>query len=181
MTMNKETTTVATDRVTEAVNYLIDAPDYIVRAQEMTRSIETPKARVDYTGSLAPLNALLDLGVANRDAFERILKLVEAKRKDNPNVAKRDYQRDIMRERRKRMAKALLLHEARQGPLRGEDRTKEMASIRARWSKAKAEYLIDRDVSTGGERLDATRDFWAMVDRQLDANVANLHRTSAVA
>ena len=171
----------ATDRVTDAVNYLIDAPDYIVRAQEMTRSIENPKGRVDYTGTLASLNALLDLGVANRDAFERILKLIEERRRENPSVAKRDYQRDIMRDRRKRMAKALLLHEARQGPLKGDARATEMASIRARWDKAKAEFMIKQNVATGAERLDAIRDFWAMVDRQLDANVANLHRTSAVA
>jgi hypothetical protein len=136
---------------------------------------------VDYTGSLACLNALLDLGAANRDAFERILKLVETKRKENPSVSKRDYQRDIMRDRRKRMAKAILLHEARQGPLRGDDRTREMASIRARWAKAKAEFLVMRESVSAGDRLDATRDFWAMVDRQLDANVASLHRTQAVA
>jgi hypothetical protein len=179
--MNKETTTVATDRVTEAVNYLIDAPDYSARAQEMTRSIETPKERVDYTGSLACLNALLDLGAANRDAFERLLKLVETKRKENPSVSKRDYQRDIMRDRRKRMAKAILLHEARQGVLKGAARAAEMASIRARWDKAKAEYLIKQETASGADRLDAIRDFWAMVDRQLDANVANLHKTSAVA
>ena len=172
---------VANDRVTEAVNYLIDAPDYSARAQEMTRSIENPRDRVDYTGSLACLNALLDLGAANRDAFERILKLVETKRKENPSVSKRDYQRDIMRDRRKRMAKAILLHEARQGPLRGDDRTREMASIRARWAKAKAEFLVMRESVSAGDRLDATRDFWAMVDRQLDANVASLHRTQAVA
>jgi hypothetical protein len=172
---------VANDRVTDAVNYLIDATDYSARAQEMTRSIENPQDRVDYTGSLACLNALLDLGTANRDAFERILKLVETKRKENPSVSKRDYQRDIMRDRRKRMAKAMLLHEARQGPLRGEDRTKEMASIRARWAKAKAEFLVMRETVSAADRLDATRDFWAMVDRQLDANVASLHRTSAVA
>lgn len=171
----------ATDRVTEAVNYLIEAADYSARAQEMTRSIENPRQRVDYTGSLAPLNALLDIGASNRDAFERLLKLVEDKRMENPTVSKRDYQRNIMRDRRKRMAKAILLHEARQGPLRGEARVKEMASIRARWSKAKTEYLVTRETSSGAERLDATRDFWAMVDRQLDANVANLHRTSAVA
>jgi hypothetical protein len=172
---------VANEHVTEAVNHLIGADDYSPRVLELTRSIENPKARVSYTGSLACLNALLDLGTTNRDAFERLLKLVEEKRKENPSTAKRDYQKNIMRERRKRMAKAILLHEARMGPLRGDARAAEMASIRARWAKAKAEYLVSRETETGGERLDATREFWAMVDRQLDANVANLHRTSAVA
>ena len=171
----------ATEHVTDAVNYLIDASDYAARAHEMTRSIENPRDRVDYTGSLACLNALLDLGVANRDAFERLLKLVEEKRMENPTVSKRDYQKNIMRDRRKRMAKALLLHEARQGPLKGEERATEMAAIRARWAKAKAEYLVTRETASAADRLDATKDFWAKVDRQLDANVANMHRTSAVA
>lgn len=171
----------ATDRLMEAVNHLIAAPDYSARVQEMTRSIENPRSRVDYTGSLACLNPLLDLGTANRDAFERLLKLVEAKRMEEPASAKRDYQRNIMRDRRKRMAKALLLHEARTGQLKGEARASAAAAIRARWAKAKAEYLIKHDPDTGGERLDATREFWAMVDRQLDANVAATYRTPAVA
>ena len=172
---------VATERMTEAVNYLIEAPDYSARVQEMTRSIENPRSRVDYTGSLACLNALLDLGSANRDGFERLLKLVEDKRMEEPSTAKKDYQRNIMRDRRKRMAKAILLHEQRAGPLRGAARAVEMAAIRTRWAKAKAEYLVKHEPETGGERLDATRDFWAMVDRQLDANIAGMHKTKAVA
>jgi hypothetical protein len=178
---HKETPPVANERVTDAVNFLIDAPDYIVRAQEMTRSIENPRTAVAYTGTLSCLNALLELGTANRDAFERILKLVEEKRKENPSVAKRDYQRNIMRDRRKRMAKAILLHEARQGPLRGDARVTEMAAIRARWDKAKAEFVIKAETETGADRLAAIKNFWAMVDRQLDANIASMHKTSAVA
>ena len=171
----------ATERMTEAVNLLIEAPDYAARVQEMTRSIENPKLRVDYTGSLACLNVLLDLGATNRDGFERLLKLIEAKRMESPATAKRDYQKNIMRDRRRRMAKALLLHEARSGALKGAARAQEMAAIRTRWAKAKAEYLVTHETETAADRLDATRDFWAMVDRQLDANIANLHRTSAVA
>lgn len=173
--------TVTNDRVVEAVNYLIEAPDYSARTQEMTRSLESPKHPLAYVGALSCLNALLDLGRDNRDAFERLIKLIEAKRKENPKVAKRDYQRDIMRDRRKRMAKALLLHEARVGPLKGDARANEMVSIRNRWTKAKAEYIVQRDVVSASARLEATRDFWAMVDRQLDANIANMHKTAAVA
>jgi hypothetical protein len=170
------------DPVVEAVNLLIEAPDYSARAQEMTRTLERPGLRVAYEGDLACLNALVDLGETDRNAFERLLQLIEAKRKENPKSAKRDYQRDIMRDRRKRMAKAILLHEARSGPLRGADRTTEMAAIRARWTRAKAQFIVDRQSSSStNERLQATRDFWEMVDRQLDANIANLHRTPAVA
>ena len=170
-----------TDPIVEAVNLLIDADDYSARVQELTRSLETPKEAVSYTGSMACLNALLAIGKDDRNAFERVVRLIEAKRKENPKMAKRDYQRDIMRDRRKRMAKAILLHEARSGPLRGAARAAEMASIRTRWTRAKAEFIVDREASSAQERREATAAFWAMVDRQLDANVANLHKTAAVA
>jgi len=167
--------------MTEAVNHLIAAPDYSARVQEMTRFIENPKGRVYYTGPVSCLNVLLDLGTTNRDAFERILKLVEEKRMEEPATAKRDYQRNIMRDRRRRLAKAMLLHEARSGPLRGDARADEMVAIRGRWAKAKTEYLIKSGADSSAERLEAIREFWAMVDRQLDANIANMHKTSAVA
>jgi hypothetical protein len=34
---------------------------------------------------------------------------------------------------------------------------------------------------SGAERLVAIKEFWANVDRQLDANIANLQKTRAVA
>ncbi len=172
----------ANDRVVTAVNYLIDTPDYSALAQEMTSTLENWRTRpLQYAGKLACLNAMLDVGLSNRDAFEKLLHLVEAKRMENPRVNKRDYQRNLMRERRKRMAKALLLHEARSGPLKGETRTAMMAAIRHRWDKAKAEHLTAREIGSAAERLEAIREFWATVDRQLDANIASMHKTSAVA
>jgi hypothetical protein len=179
--MNAHATFDTDDPITEAVNLLIEAENYSTLAQEMTRAIERPVMRVAYVDEHACFNALVDLGETDRNAFERLLKLIDAKRQENPKTAKRDYQRDIMRDRRKRMAKAILLHEARSGPLRGTARAAEMTAIRARWTRAKAQFIVDRQSSSSvNERLQATRDFWEMVDRQLDANLANVHRTSAV-
>ena len=172
----------AKDRIVAAVSYLIDAPNYSALAQEMTRTVETwPNHPTQYVGTAGALNDLLMLGVKDREKFEQVLALVERKRLGNPRVAKRDYQRNIMRERRKRMAMALVLHEARSGPLKGEERVATMAAIRGRWERAKAEYLAKQETMSGEERLSAIRDFWAMVDRQLSANLADMHGTRAVA
>lgn len=170
-----------TDPLVEAVNLLIDAQNYSALAIEMTRLVEHGPTEHRYGMGLAPLNALVDLGRSDRSAFERLLKLVDGKRQENPKMAKLDYQRDLMRVRRQRMAKALLLHEQRQGALRGAARKTEVASIRERWTRAKAQFIVDRDATSAEERAQATRDFWAMVDRQLDANLANLQRIAAVA
>jgi hypothetical protein len=170
----------ADERLVAAVNYLIDTADYSALSQEMTRALEGGATPL-YTGKRACLNTLVAGGKRSRDAFENVLKLVERKRMDNPKVSKREYQKVIMRERRKRMAKALLLHEARRGPLKAADRTGEMTAIRLRWDRAKAEFLATRETMSGAERLVAIKEFWANVDRELDANIANLQKTRAVA
>lgn len=169
------------DPLVEAVNLLIEAENYSSLAAEMTRLIEHGSTEVQYGMGLAPLNALVELGRTDRNAFERVLVLVEGKRKEDPKSAKRDYQRDIMRERRQRMAKAILLHEARVGALKGGARATEMAEIRKRWTRAKAQYIVDSGATSAEDRRQAVQSFWAMVDRQLDANLANMQRTAAVA
>jgi hypothetical protein len=170
------------DRVVAAVNYLIASDDYSTLIGQMTRIIEgRPPRPAQFMGDAACLNALVEVGIKSREAFEKVLALVERKRLVNPKVAKREYQKVIMRERRKRMAKALVLHEARSGPLRGEDRASTMAAIRRRWEQARAQFLASQEVMSGEERLVAIRQFWATLDRQLDANLADLHKTRAVA
>jgi hypothetical protein len=165
------------DRVVAAVSHLIASDDYSSLIGQMTRIIEgRPPYPTQYVGSAACLNALVEVGIKNREAFEKVLSLVERRRLENPKVAKRDYQRNIMRERRKRMAKALVLHEARSGALKGDERTSAMAAIRRRWEQARAQFLAEQDVMSGEERLVAIRQFWSTLDRQLDANLADLHK-----
>lgn len=165
-----------------AVNLLIkEEKAYSNLVREMTKLIEDGPVGFRYEIALEPLNTLVDLGRRDRDAFERVLKFIDGKRQARPNTAKVDYQRDLMRERRQRMAKAMLLHEARTGPLKGDERKAQMASIRERWTRAQRQFIVDREATSAAERRQAHRDFWEMVDRHLDANLTNLQRTSAVA
>lgn len=161
-------------RVVQAVNYLIEAPNYAALINEMTKIIETWDTHpMVYGGQLACLNAMIDVGLQNREAFERLVKLIEDKRKLLPAVRRTDYQRDLMRERRARMAKALELHELRHGVLRGAAKAAEVQAIQARWAQAKREHLEAAGATGWAERNAATREFWEQIDRKLDINLAD--------
>lgn len=164
-------------RVVDAVNFLIDAPNYSALIQEMTRIIERWDTHpMAYGGHLACLNAMLDVGLHDRQAFERLVQLIEEKRKAHPKMRRTDYQRNLMRDRRARLAKALALHEASFGPLRGAARITEAKAIQARWDKAKREFLAARGQLGWAQRNEATGEFWARIDDQLDANLKSASR-----
>lgn len=169
-------------RVVDAVNFLIEASNFASLSGEMTRIIENWDMHpMSYGGHLSPLNAMLDVGLHSREAFERLLTLVEDKRRDLPAAKRGDYQRNLMRERRARMAKAMELHERRYGLLRGAARMTETQAIQTRWAAAKRQFMAGKGALDWSSRNDATREFWEMVDRQLDANLKSAHRLSVVA
>lgn len=168
------------DRVNDAVNFLIDAPTYASLINEMTRIIETWDTHpMSYGGHLACLNAMLDVGLQNRAAFERLVQLIEDKRKEMP-AGKRDYQRDLMRSRRARMAMALELHERKYGPLRGAARMSETQAIQGRWMAAKRQFLANKGVMDWKQRNEATQEFWQQVDHNLELNLRNAQKLSLV-
>lgn len=172
----------ANSRVVEAVNFLIEAPNYAALINEMTRIIETWDTHpMVYGGKLTCLNAVIDVGLQNRAAFERLIKLVEDKRKLLPSVRRTDYQRDLMRERRARMSKALELHELKFGELRGAARMVEMQNIQQRWSQAKGQFIRSKGKLGWAERNEATQEFWATVDHNLDINLADARKERKLA
>lgn len=163
----------AHERIVDAVNFLVEAPNYSALIQEITKIIERWDTHpMTYGGHLACLNALVDVGLHNRHAFERLVELIERKRRESPKAKRSDYQRDLMRDRRARMAKALSLHEQRFGPLRGAARMAEMQAIQERWNRAKAEHLAGKGEMSWAQRNDATSEFWSKIDRQLDASLS---------
>lgn len=169
-------------RVVEAVNHLIEASNYAALVNEMTRIIETWDTHpMVYGGKLACLNAMIDVGLQDRAAFEKLVKLVEDKRRLHPKVKRVDYQRDLMRERRARMAKALELHELQFGTLRGAARMQEMQSIQERWARARREYIAAKGEVSWKERNDAAQAFWEQVDRNLDNNLAQARKERKLA
>lgn len=171
----------ASQRVVEAVNYLIEAPNYAALINEMTKIIETWETHpMVYGGKLTCLNALIDVGLQDREAFERVVKLIEEKRKLFPKIRRVDYQRDLMRERRARMAKALELHEAIHGPLRGAARMAQMQAIQERWAKARDAHMATKGDMSFEQRNEAIREFWNHIDRNLDKNLADARKERKV-
>lgn len=163
---------VAHERLVEAINYLIEAPQYVALSGELRRIIETWDTHpMVYGGRLSILNAVVDVGLNSAEAFDKLMRLVERKRALRPAVKRTTYQRDLMRDRRSRMRKAIMLHELQYGPLRGEARTSKMKSIQDRWAKSRHEFLADKGVISWKDRNAAAQEFWDGIDRRLDINL----------
>jgi hypothetical protein len=165
--MSKET-------VVEAVNLLIQSENYTKLINEITEIIEHwdmhPMA---YDGKLKSLNALIDVGLESREAFERIVKLIESKRRLIPALKRVDYQRDLMRDRRARFAKAVELYELSTGRScdTALERQKVIDDLRKRWAKARKEFIEAKGELSWKERNAASGEFWQMIDRTLDENL----------
>lgn len=169
------------DQVLQAVNYLVESDDYARLISEITDVIERFNKRpMVYAGKLALLNVLIDIGVANRAAFERIVKLVEDKRKLIPQIRRVDYQRELMAQRRARTAKAVELQELTKGrKLSQDERAQFGKEIQARWAKERDAYILAKGNLDWHGRNEATREFWAKVDTTLDTNIKDARRKKA--
>lgn len=160
-------------RIVEAMNLLITSPKYATLINEITSIIERWDTHpMAYSGKLSCLNALVDVGLQSRDAFEKLIKLIEDKRRLIPEAKRVDYQRELMRDRRARLAKALELHEAKSGPLVGAARKKAATDIQGRWKVARDRFIADKGNLSWKQRNDAAQEFWEGIDRQLNANLA---------
>jgi len=167
-------------KVVEAVNYLIYAPNYASLINEMTRIIETWDTHpMVYAGQLAPLNAMVDVGLKDRAAFERLIDLIEAQRKLVPAVRRVDYQRNLMAQRRARESKAVELQELLYGPMRGARRMQFLSDLRQRWAKAREKFIKAKGDLDWKGRNEAAAAFWAEIDRNLEINVQDARRKRA--
>ena len=73
-------TMVRREDVVAAVNYLIHSKDCTARINEINEVIERWDERpMIYAGHLMHLNALIDIGVEDREAYEKLIKLVQDK------------------------------------------------------------------------------------------------------
>jgi hypothetical protein len=124
-----------------------------------------------YAGKLSPLNALLDVGLESRVAFEKLIKLTEAKRRQLPKQRRQDYQRELMAARRARVAKAIDLEELRHGSMDTEARDKFAKAIQGRWAEARDKFIKGKGELTWDQRNEASREFWSGVDKKLDTNL----------
>lgn len=165
-------TMVKREDVVAAVNYLIHGKDCTVRINEINEVIERWDERpMIYAGHLMHLNSLIDIGVEDREAYRKLIELVQDRRKLIPAMRRVDYQRDLMRERRARMAKAVELQELRYGSMDKRSRRQFEKEIAERWRQAQDEALKKRGRLTWEQRNEAKREFWRSIDSTLDKNI----------
>lgn len=157
----------------EALNFLVQSDLYNKLINEITEIIETWETHpMRYEGQLILLNSLIEVGLHNRELFERLVGLIERKRQLMPSVRRVDYQRELMRERRARLAKALELHErSGQAIKNAAERVRLEKEIQSRWNLARKKFVASKGQLSWKARNAAVAEFWATVDAKLDANL----------
>lgn len=166
------------DKVTAAVNHLITEQHYAKRAHQIVDLVESweDSPRV-FAGDLAVLNVLVDLGVANRPALDAMFHLAEARRKNLPIARRVDYQRELMRAKRERLAFAVEIDEIKRGkPYTTEVREKLKRDTQKHWMAERNAYLKAIGPMTWKETNEATQRFWAQLDAKLRKELANLKK-----
>jgi hypothetical protein len=167
----------------DAVAYLISSDSARSEITALLRLVdEYPELPKKFDGHLEVLNPLILIGVADKPSLDKILEFVANNRAATPKDTRNDYQRDIMADRRRRMYKAIDLHEITTGRrLRGVERKQYGRDAHARWMKAleaKLEEFRGEDYFT--KHL-IRKQFWERIEKQLDENIAaaKLRRGSA--
>lgn len=166
-------------QIVDAVNYLIQSDNYTRLINEITEIIEKWATHpMAYDGNLKCLNAMIDVGLESRDAFENLVQLIERKRRLIPVIKRVDYQRDLMRERRARFAKALELHELRSGKKFRNAVEKKLITdeLRKKWAEERAGFISDLGKVSWKERNAASGEFWERLDLQLDESLRDARR-----
>ena len=130
--------------------------------------LETARATMASAVLVVPKQQMIRL-LHSQHAFERIVALVEEKRKLVPDAKRVDYQRELMRDRRARLAKALELHQLKTGKLPMSQRELVEKQIAVRWAKARDELVSAKGNVSWADRNAAAQEFWEGIDRQLDA------------
>lgn len=168
-------------QIVEAMNHLITSSNYAKLINEMTQIIEKWDSQpAVYSGHMAALNPIIDIGLQNRDAFEKLLKLVEQKRRLAPTTKRADYQRQLMRERRARLSKALELEELSQGPLTTSRKRELEKHLSSTWGEARRKFIAEKGEISWAERNQASHEFWDNIDRQLDTSLQSARRRVSV-
>ena len=197
------------DDLTEALNFLVDQPDYLDLKLDVKTLANTKHGR--FTGDYYPLNTLVDYA-RSRGGSEWLEPLWEVADKaanvtqvaavppvalpetGTPKATKRspeakarhaEYQSSYMNATRARDRKACILQYQLYSPelkkalprgLIGKPRQEFLDRVHALWKERKAAVL--EGVTYASERNALSHEFWAEVDKQLDAGLAG-DRSSA--
>lgn len=161
-------------RIAAALTILIGAKHFMQRVRQLEELIDNwSESPLLFGGVLEPLNSLIDVGLADRVAFGKLIALAQAKRREVPAAKKVDYQRELMREKRERVDRAVRLEELVRGsPLRGEVRARYKKDLQQRWMRERNEFIARKGNLSWKQRNEAAGEYWAKVDAQLLRDLA---------
>lgn len=168
---------------------LKDAANFLVRTNASERIIADIVRIADtwsvqpmiYEGPLSPLNTLVNLAIADRERFNRIVGLVRRTREKMPKARTNAYQAEFMAKTRERERKALRLHERETEAQTAAARLAYLAALRQRWAKARNEMLDTERAAYSASGKPLPRDrryaaiaaFWAKIDAVLDQRLVD--------
>ncbi len=167
-----------TTQVVEAVNYLVASKSFASLVRELHSIVAQWKHRpMVYAGERAILNALIDVGVTNPEAFDRLLDLAASKRANLPITKRVEYQRNLMQERRQRLALVVELHERTVGSrLSPAERRKFVTAQQERWRREREAYLSGKGALDWKARNACIEAFWKKIDETLQLEVEAARR-----
>jgi hypothetical protein len=158
----------------DAIAYLITSDAARAEISALLKIVdefaEQPKK---FDGHLAVLNPLITIGVADKISLDKMLAFVASVRASPAGDARKAYQRDLMADRRRRMYKAIDLHELTSGRrLRGDERKQYGRDAHERWMKALDAELEENRGEDYFTKMLVRKQFWERIEKQLDANIA---------
>lgn len=161
-------------QIAAAANYLVNARDYAAKVKQIAEVIGNwRELHTFFTGERECLNALVNLGLQYPDKLAKLYEIIEDKRKQVPVLRRNEYQRGFMAQARVRMNKALEIEALVEGhPLSATDRQARATRIKGEWAKCKQAYLEGKGSLDWKGRNEATSEFWAHVDAELDTMLA---------
>ncbi|MFN9030133.1 MAG: hypothetical protein ACK54C_01885 [Betaproteobacteria bacterium] len=171
----------------DAVNRLIALPQASEVYSDVLALLPAAKSlQARFSGDREFLNPLLELGVADREKFDAVVSLIEAKRADAglPPLAappderfdKTAYMRDFMQQKRERERRAVEIENmmrSERNQLRGRARLDFMQAQANKWKKGRdkaleAERKQLQHRLTLDEQKSVITAFWSTVDKELD-------------
>lgn len=157
-----------------AVEHLIKTKRYIEQKKYVLETVAGwSKRQIRFVGEDEPLNALVSLGIESEEALDNVFALIERKRRAIPSAKKIDYQRDYMRQRRKRVMLATKLEQIVTGTkLDADGRAAFAATQMAEWTKQRENELAKFPNADWTERNEIVAKFWEGVDRRLESEYA---------
>lgn len=155
----------------EAVNFLIATRDYVALVKEIESIRDNwEDRRVYFGGDKECLNTIVQLAITDEDGYNRVINLINEKRKLVPEAKRNDYQREFMRQLRARVAKAIRIEcliEGRPFFSPDEKRVREQR-LKQVWADRKEKFFAEYGNPNWKERNELAKVFWEGVDIELE-------------